>query len=107
MSSRVWKIAFIAGVALLLSIDHFSQAQSRLQREQRVLELARLKWIAYAPTHFDPRRSIFPTDDSIGADLSAVKAVGFDGIITYESGGRLANVPRIAAGMGLKVIQGV
>ena len=67
-----------------------------------------LQWVAYAPTHFNPQKNIYPGGLSIEEDLKLLKRAGFNGIITYGSLGSLAYVPRIAKALGFKgVIMGV
>ncbi|HLD82365.1 MAG TPA: hypothetical protein VI976_00235 [Candidatus Omnitrophota bacterium] len=67
-----------------------------------------LRWIAYAPTHFDPTRGIYPSQDSIREDLRLLYAYGFNGIVTYGSERTLSEVPRIASEVGFQgVIMGI
>src|SRR4051812_48426416 len=55
--------------------------------EQAALQtkLSSVRWVAYAPTNFNPTVSppIIPPDASIQADLQALKDAGFDGLVTY------------------------
>jgi exo-beta-1,3-glucanase (GH17 family) len=105
--SRLLKVLAIALALLVIAISYSARQESRRARQLRVVDLAKYRWIGYAPTHYDPRRAIFPDVESIRADLTTLKAAGFDGVITYESGGRLEQVPLVASELGLLVIQGV
>jgi len=52
--------------------------ESRLRKS-----LCSLRWIAFAPTNFDPQGGVFPSDESLWADLQTLKQAGFTGLITY------------------------
>lgn len=86
---------------------HRSRVTQSADFASRVRSWAKLNWICYAPTGYDPRRSAFPTEASIASDLELLKASGFDGIITYESNQPFFRIAGIARQMGLMVIQGV
>lgn len=67
-----------------------------------------LKWVAYAPTNFDPDQGNYPLEDSIRKDLSVLYQYGFTGIVTYGAGATLAEIPRIATEAGFHgVIMGI
>ena len=67
-----------------------------------------LKWIAYAPTNFNPDQDIYPTQDSIREDLATLYKYGFRGVVTYGSFKSLAEIPRIASEVGFTgVIMGI
>lgn len=67
-----------------------------------------IKWIAYAPTNFDPIRAIFPGEDSVRKDLELLYDYGFRGLVTYGSDAILARVPEIARSVGFSgIIMGV
>lgn len=67
-----------------------------------------LKWIAYAPTNFNPEKNIYPPSESIEEDLRVLFNAGFNGIITYGSESTLANVPKIAKEAGFRgIIMGI
>jgi exo-beta-1,3-glucanase (GH17 family) len=55
-----------------------------------------IRWVAYAPTNWDPESSppLVPSDDSIRKDLQVLREAGFDGLITYGAG--LTSIPKIA-----------
>ena len=42
------------------------------------------RWIAYAPTSWDPEKGVYPSDSSIRSDLVLLHQY-FDGLITYEA----------------------
>lgn len=61
-----------------------SSAQPVLPEEKNWEEtLLTLRWVAYAPTNFDPGRGIFPPAESIREDLQVLRDAGFDGLVTY------------------------
>ena len=62
------------------------------------------KWVDYAPTHFDPGAGQFPTIGEIRADLEQLAAEGYEGILTYDVGRTLGQVPRLAKEMGFEVV---
>lgn len=64
--------------------------------------LARTHWISYAPTHYYPGETppVFPDIDSLTADLKTLRAVGFDGLITYSA--ELGNIPSLAEKLGFR-----
>lgn len=67
-----------------------------------------LRWIAYAPTNYDPDNGIYPSPESITADLKTLNDYGFNGIVTYGSYKSLADIPKIARETGFTgVIMGI
>ncbi len=67
-----------------------------------------LKWVAYAPTNFDPTRDIYPLEDSLREDLSLLYKYGFRGLVTYGSLKTLGEIPRLAYEIGFSgMIMGV
>lgn len=71
-------------------------------------KLARLKWVAYAPTNFNPGANQYPDQVSIEKDLKLLLKAGFRGVITYGANNTLADVPRIAKKAGFEaVIMGI
>lgn len=67
-----------------------------------------LKWVAYAPTNYDPEKAAFPPIDSIQKDLKLLFEYGFNGVVTYGSMGTLAEIPKLAREAGFKgVIMGI
>lgn len=70
-------------------------------------KLLNLKWVAYAPTNFDPTNS-YPPEDSIKTDLELLYKYGFRGIVTYGSYATLGQIPRIAKEAGFEgIIMGI
>lgn len=64
------------------------------------------KWISYGPTHLEVRDG--PLDlERVRAELMAVRQAGFTGIVTYSMRDDLAQIPPVAATVGLSVIAGV
>lgn len=63
-----------------------------------------LRWIAYAPTNFNPNASppVKPPDESIRADLLVLHRAGFQGLVLY--GADLVSIPRIAEEVGFRGI---
>jgi len=47
--------------------------------------LYRVRWVAFAPTGWDPTQNLYPTAESVREDLSALREVGFSGIVTYAA----------------------
>ena len=71
-------------------------------------KVSNLKWIAYAPTNFDPQKKIFPSIDSIKKDLETLREYGFNGLVTYGSDDSLGYIPEIAKEVGFSgVIMGI
>lgn len=71
-------------------------------------KLNSLRWVAYAPTNFNPKKGLFPSDESIKEDLKVLVNSGFQGIVTYGADGTLGEIPKIARGSGFKgVIMGI
>lgn len=71
-------------------------------------KLTSLKWIAYAPTNFNPAKRGYPDEMSIRDDLAVLKNAGFNGIVTYGAQNSLASVPKIARELGFSgVIMGI
>jgi exo-beta-1,3-glucanase (GH17 family) len=76
-------------------------------------------WILYSPSSqvapsstdptpaFNPQANAYPTDAQITADLQKLVGEGWKGIVTYSLLNTLADVPRIANGLGLHVIAGL
>jgi glucan 1,3-beta-glucosidase len=74
-------------------------------------KLATLRWLAYAPTGFDPRLGCpggYPGEKDIREDLEVAQRHGFDGLITFASDCSLAAIPRLAVEVGFRgVIMGL
>lgn len=66
-------------------------------------------WVCYDPTGYNPNPDCArrPDDASMGRDLERIRAAGFTGIVTSDSGRGLSSIPRIAKEQGLAVIAGV
>lgn len=76
--------------------------------EDFVYKINSLKWIAYAPTNFNPINGTYPSAESIEKDLNILIEAGFNGIITYGSNNALMAVPKIAKNIGFQgVIMGI
>jgi hypothetical protein len=68
------------------------------------------QWVTYESPKYDPIAKTFPTAADIRTELTALREQGgFDAIITFNSDGILAEVPRIAkAECGIRaVVQGI
>jgi len=66
------------------------------------------RWIAFAPTGFDPTRRPprLPSEASQRADLETLRRAGFDGLVLY--GSMQPDIPRLAAESGFRrVLVGV
>ena len=71
-------------------------------------KLKTLEWIAYSPTHFNPKKDIYPSTENIKLDLEALREKGFQGIVTYGCEHSLAQIPFIAREVGFKgIIMGI
>jgi exo-beta-1,3-glucanase (GH17 family) len=73
--------------------------------------LTQLCWVAYSPTHFDPTTSParWPSEEDLRADLQALHAAGFNGLVTYSShyengaaAGKWLDIPRLAGQAGFE-----
>jgi exo-beta-1,3-glucanase (GH17 family) len=93
--------------AMALGLLIGRRTELRASKDTIIDEILGLRWICYAPTRFNPERSIQPTRETIAADLELIAETGFDGIITYESSGPHLWIPEEAGRRGLRVIQGV
>lgn len=60
-------------------------------------------WLSYDPREFDPARNPNPSLASINKDLQEIRSAGFGGIITFNSVGYSAAIPRSANQYGLEV----
>jgi exo-beta-1,3-glucanase (GH17 family) len=80
-----------------------ANVQPSTQRDQAA-KLPRAIWVAYAPTHYYPSGNppMFPSDESIRADLAILHAAGFSGLVTY--GADLPTIPRIAQNVGFTAV---
>jgi exo-beta-1,3-glucanase (GH17 family) len=69
-------------------------------------KLADLCWVAYAPTNFDPSRNLIPSNESIRADLEALRQARFTGIVTYSTDivDDISQFPFLAESVGMKGI---
>ena len=97
---------FVACLVVAISL-FLNRNPVELRKRAAMAAIANGRWICYSPTHYDPRRSIFPTARSIRDDLRTLKNPGFNGVITYESRGPQSTIPAIAHELGLLVIQGI
>lgn len=46
-----------------------------------------IRWVAYAPTNFNPGTGLQPDTASIRRDLETLTLAGFTGLVTYSSDG--------------------
>lgn len=79
-----------------------TDGQATAKRAKLEQQLFSLRWVAYAPTNYNPQVSppVIPSDESIQADLALLRQAGFDGLITY--GASLTAIPRIAEQIGFR-----
>lgn len=95
-------------LALILFISFVSSTAFSEVSEEFRGKLRSLKWIAFAPTNFNPDRNIYPSQDSLKNDLEVLFQYGFNGIVTYGANSSLAQIPRLAKETGFGgVIMGV
>ncbi|MDD2752714.1 MAG: hypothetical protein PHN59_06240, partial [Candidatus Omnitrophica bacterium] len=81
----------------------FSQVSDEFREK-----LATLKWVAYAPTNFNPEKDIYPSEASLRQDLEVLFQSGFNAVVTYGSSASLAKIPQLAKETGFSgVIMGV
>lgn len=61
-------------------------------------------WVSYAPTGYFPaeRPPVWPSSESVAADLSTLREGGFSGLVTY--GAELSAIPSVAARLGFKAL---
>jgi exo-beta-1,3-glucanase (GH17 family) len=64
------------------------------------LTLFSIRWIAYAPTNWNPVKGIQPSEASLRADLKTLHDAGFTGLVTY--GADLPAIPRLASECGFR-----
>jgi exo-beta-1,3-glucanase (GH17 family) len=73
-----------------------------------IQKLSSLCWIGYAPSRFNPRKQIYPSIESIKADLHILKKAGFNGVITFGAEKSLDQIPEVAKEIGFEgVIMGI
>ncbi|MDD5596024.1 MAG: hypothetical protein PHY94_07285 [Candidatus Omnitrophica bacterium] len=71
-------------------------------------KLTSLKWVAFAPTNFNPEKEIYPSEDSLRKDLQVLFQHGFNGVVTYGANATLAKIPQLAKEIGFSgVIMGI
>lgn len=101
---KINKIFFI----LILLVSLLTKSALCGVSEEFKEKVKNLKWVAYAPTNFDPTRDTYPSEDSTREDLSLLYKYGFNGIVTYGTQATLAEVPRLATEVGFRgVIMGI
>lgn len=86
--------------------------QSPPSAEQHLVDsLARLCWVAYSPTHFDPTTTPiqWPSEEDVREDLRVLRSAGFDGLVTYGSNyanqdapNQVLDIPALAQGAGFE-----
>jgi len=92
---------------ILISSITISLSFAQVSEEFRD-KLVNLKWVAYAPTNFNPEKEIYPSENSLRQDLEVLFQAGFSGVATYGSNASLALVPQLAKETGFSgVIMGV
>jgi exo-beta-1,3-glucanase (GH17 family) len=102
--SKINKISFI----LILLASLYAKSAFCGVSEEFKEKVKNLKWVAYAPTHFDPTRDVYPSEDSLRGDLALLYQYGFNGIVTYGAQETLAKIPRLAVEAGFRgVIMGI
>lgn len=90
---------------LFLFLAQFAFANPSVEFKDKV---SSLKWIAYAPTNFDPTVNRYPSEESLKQDLTLLYNYGFRGVVTYGAQSTLADIPRIAKDVGFEgVIMGI
>lgn len=101
---KICKIFFILILLIYFRIN-YSFCDSYKDFKKKTMSL---RWIAYAPTNFNPVKKIYPSEESIREDLLQLFRYGFRGIVTYGSKGSLSKVPAIASRVGFQaVIMGI
>jgi len=86
--------------------------------EQHLADLfARLCWVGYSPTHFDPTTIPvqWPSEEDVREDLRVLRSVGFNGLVTYGSNyasqdtpGQMLDISQLAQEAGFEgIIVGV
>ncbi|MFH1174917.1 MAG: hypothetical protein V1725_07315 [archaeon] len=66
------------------------------------------RWIAYAPTNFNPNIQQFPSEESILADLEVLVDANFTCVVTYGADGTLGRIPLLARNAGMQhVVMGI
>jgi exo-beta-1,3-glucanase (GH17 family) len=90
-TSLFWPLVLVvAGLSIGLFVLPSSRGTKvRTQNASAILfdQLARLRWIAYSPTHFDPttRPPKWPSENDVREDLRVLRDAGFNGLVTYGS----------------------
>ena len=72
-------------------------------------KVSKIVWVAYAPTASDPNSGREATPDEIIADLTVLRAAGFNGLVTYASTGIMGReLPALAQETGFEgLIMGI
>jgi len=109
MLTKMAKLRYLRSIMLACLYLLLSASPSLSQMNEEFKEKAlSLKWIAYAPTNYNPDQGTFPDEDSMRQDLARLIKYGFSGIVTYGSQGTLSQIPRLAKEEGfLGVIMGI
>lgn len=81
-------LAFVLAGVLSAAMDGLVQpvraADLDTAKNAFYAKITSLRWIAYAPSTFDPRSREPLLRSDIEADFRALKAAGFDGVVTYS-----------------------
>ena len=82
-------------ISTSLGIIILAGCQLNTPKESLANSLARLCWIAYSPTHFDPTTNPvqWSAEDDVREDLRVLHDAGFNGLVTYSSNYMLKDAP--------------
>lgn len=102
-------IIALSVLALFIAILIYLFANSKNDENNLFYKkISNLCWISYAPTNFNPKKSIYPTTSQIKEDLKILYQAGFKGIVTYGSEKSLKHIPKIAKNQGFTgVLMGI
>ncbi|MCX6621789.1 MAG: hypothetical protein NTY38_12085 [Acidobacteria bacterium] len=95
------KALFISGVVLTLVFCLTGGHAFAIEPAVLANQLRGTRWIAFAPTNYNPPATI-PSADSIREDMRTLRSAGFDGLITY--GAQLTTVVAIAQEEGFRSV---
>jgi exo-beta-1,3-glucanase (GH17 family) len=104
MVTRVMAGFFVIMVAFLLRPSELLAKSQSVTRSEVAQVLQGTHWISYAPTNFYPAESppVFPSTQSLEADLQVLRQAGFDGLITY--GSEIDELPEVAYKLGFRAV---
>lgn len=110
---RLGRLTLVCGtMALVLAFLYVQLVgpwlMSRRARDPGLVRLVHgTRWTTYEPRQFDPTRHVPIDDATLARELDALRAAGFNGLITFNSMGDIADIPRLAKARGFAVIAGV